>query len=419
MDREFDPVTRQTEPGIFLSGDDVVHDGEAIAWGVDPVTKAPAITPDEDDEEDGPDDTNLPPEVIEAIGFDPYRADAVGSPRAAGIIIRYNGPEGDRVLFVRHATRGTWEFPGGMIEPGETAQAAAQREVREEIGPTVYGRASLMLRDNLGGVDYSTFLASAKEIFEPILSAELSDWQWASPKAPPEPLHPGARMALGRIGMNELDIARKIASGEFSSPQQYENMWLFALRITGTGESYRPGLKEVVWRDPSLYLNAEFMARCNGLSVIWEHPPGESMTQVEFEKRVIGSIMLPYLVGDEVWGIARIYDQDAAARMMKGLSTSPAVIFADPTENVVKKLTGGKTMLIEVAPSLIDHLAICDAGVWDKGGDPNGVAIGRPELADADPAWRNDDIDKSLFMLRVDSTSRLIRNIVKRIGRKD
>ena len=32
---------------------------------------------------------------------------------------------------------GKWEFPGGKVEPGESAEAAVHRELREEIGITV------------------------------------------------------------------------------------------------------------------------------------------------------------------------------------------------------------------------------------------------------------------------------------------
>lgn len=44
----------------------------------------------------------------------------------------------DRVLIARRPEDGLlgglWEFPGGKIEPGETAEEAARREVREEMG---------------------------------------------------------------------------------------------------------------------------------------------------------------------------------------------------------------------------------------------------------------------------------------------
>ncbi|GAB4561763.1 MAG: hypothetical protein Kow0047_09350 [Anaerolineae bacterium] len=42
-----------------------------------------------------------------------------------------------RVLLVQEAAgphAGTWSFPKGVIEPGETADAAALRELREETG---------------------------------------------------------------------------------------------------------------------------------------------------------------------------------------------------------------------------------------------------------------------------------------------
>jgi 8-oxo-dGTP diphosphatase len=48
---------------------------------------------------------------------------------------------GDEVLLVERgkegAGRGLWSLPGGHIEPGETARAAAEREVFEETGVAI------------------------------------------------------------------------------------------------------------------------------------------------------------------------------------------------------------------------------------------------------------------------------------------
>lgn len=52
----------------------------------------------------------------------------------AGAVVR---DESGRVLLVRrgHApSQGLWSVPGGRIEPGETPEQAAAREVREETG---------------------------------------------------------------------------------------------------------------------------------------------------------------------------------------------------------------------------------------------------------------------------------------------
>ena len=48
-----------------------------------------------------------------------------------------------RVLAARRRQPPGWEFPGGKIEPGETPQAAIERECREELGVTVRAVAEL------------------------------------------------------------------------------------------------------------------------------------------------------------------------------------------------------------------------------------------------------------------------------------
>lgn len=329
--------------------------------------------------------------------------------RAAGILFLV----GNTALFLRRGNGSDhpneWCCPGGRIEDGETAAQAAVRETLEEAGfevseadlrpwtrtaqpasaglPAIEGQPVAEPDD----VDFTTFVVRLTEQFTPVLDLNEHDgYCWAPVGGAPQPLHPGVAVALSRLDMDELGVARAMAVGQLTSPQRYENVWLFAIRITGTGISYRHARKEFVWRDPSVYINDEFLARCNGLAVIWEHPEKSLLNDKEFSNRVIGSIMLPYLRDDkpdEVWGIAKVYDEDAAREMRDNvLSTSPAVNFADPTENDRIKLEDGKIMLIEGKPSLLDHIAICAAGVWDKGGDPTGVEAVADELALADAA---------------------------------
>jgi hypothetical protein len=189
-------------------------------------------------------------------------------------------------------------------------------------------------------------------------------------------LHPGVHVALARGRMDEAQTARAMAAGELTSPQHYGNSWLFNLRITGTGGSYRAAHDEYVWRDKSLYLNQGFLDRCNGLPVILEHPNKEMLNTEEYRKRNIGSITYPYIKGDEVWGIARILDEQAAHLMERlDLSTSPAVVFLPRSGNERIDAGDGKHLLIEGKPDLLDHLAICWEGVWDKGGPPAGVEV--------------------------------------------
>jgi len=52
--------------------------------------------------------------------------------RAAGAVIFRRSDRGIRLLVLRAYKN--WDFPKGMVEPGEDALAAARREVEEETG---------------------------------------------------------------------------------------------------------------------------------------------------------------------------------------------------------------------------------------------------------------------------------------------
>ena len=52
--------------------------------------------------------------------------------------------DGDRVFLIQHTYLPGWQFPGGGVEPGETAEESAAREVMEETGHRVTGRPQLL-----------------------------------------------------------------------------------------------------------------------------------------------------------------------------------------------------------------------------------------------------------------------------------
>ncbi len=296
----------------------------------------------------------------------PLRAAGVLIVCAGEVLLLKRGGDGD------HA--GEWCIPGGKIEDGETSAQAAVRETVEEAGIVVPIEAiAEWTRTINGGVDFTTYVASIADKPEVVLDeTESSEFVWCKLDALPSPLHPGMDMVLLRFGMDELAIAEAMSQGKLASPSVYQNLVLFDIRITGTGLSYRMDHDEYVWRDPSLYLNERFIKRCNGLIVIWEHPEGTIVDSQEFADRIVGTTFLPYIKGDEVWAITKMYD-DAAIHELETnpYSTSPSVTLRKGS-NAMKDLDG-EQLMIEGVPALIDHVALCRNGVWDKGGPPDGV----------------------------------------------
>lgn len=90
----------------------------------------------------------------------------------------------DRVLLVqrdREPNRGRWSFPGGRIEPGETARAAATRETEEETGLRVQVLDVVDVYDAIFPPFHycvTDYLAVPEGDADPVGASDVADARW-------------------------------------------------------------------------------------------------------------------------------------------------------------------------------------------------------------------------------------------------
>lgn len=283
----------------------------------------------------------------------------------SGIMFR----QGKFVFLIQRSDDGTWCPPGGTVEPGELAIDAARREVLEEVGYQYDGQ---LTPHSVYG-DYLTFRAEVPERFEAKLNDESLAAGWFHIDDLPKPLHQPFAEMLAQQALNETEVAALIADGTLSSPQFFINMWMFAIRVTGTGVTWRSADQQMAFRNPDDYLTPEFLQRVAGVPLIWLHPEKNKLDSDEFAKRVIGTLTNSWVADNgEVWTIGRVYDAEAAEIMAtRQLSTSPTVTYSEAQDSIIK--IDGQPLLVEGSPVLLDHVAICEQGVWDKLLAPTGV----------------------------------------------
>jgi 8-oxo-dGTP diphosphatase len=109
----------------------------------------------------------------------------------AALILRAAEPGTEVLVCQRKADQPMslkWEFPGGKIEPGETAEIALQRELNEELGiNATIGQRVARLRHkyrNGGTIDLQFFIV--REFTGELENRIFNDMQWSPLQRLPE-----------------------------------------------------------------------------------------------------------------------------------------------------------------------------------------------------------------------------------------
>jgi 8-oxo-dGTP diphosphatase len=107
--------------------------------------------------------------------------------------------------------QGTWSFPGGHLEFGETMAAAAIRETREETGLEVSELELVSLADEMGSLNkgkhyvnvgfLAHFVSGEAKLTEP---EKWERWEWFDLEKLPEPIFEATGLMIKRYQIGQL-----------------------------------------------------------------------------------------------------------------------------------------------------------------------------------------------------------------------
>ena len=120
--------------------------------------------------------------------------------------------DGDRVLLLRHTYMPGWHFPGGGVEPGETAEQAARRETEEETGLRVEGPMTflglyLQVNEATNRDHVAVCVWRAHSVILPFkANGEIAEIGWFAFDALPAGVNPGTARRVAEIAAGTREL---------------------------------------------------------------------------------------------------------------------------------------------------------------------------------------------------------------------
>jgi 8-oxo-dGTP pyrophosphatase MutT (NUDIX family) len=257
-----------------------------------------------------------------AVAYAKKREASDKAPLAAGVLYRI----GDQILMMRRAPGktegGTWGFPAGGIEAGETPEQAAYREFYEETGLDLGGRGLTHYADLDGFVLFSV----DGEKFDPRLNDEHTGFVWAKVGDLPKPLHPGVVRVLERSGMDRDTARRFDDNGWFEIKRNpLSKTGVFPYLGKNIDPSLEPEKTYMVYRPASELSNPETIESFKLLPWVDLHPDNllgpEDAGRLPAESKgvegVIGEDV--FFEGDTLYGNIKIFSDSLADKTDSGV----------------------------------------------------------------------------------------------------